>query len=319
MTPYYQDDAVIIYHGDCMDILPTLDVEAEALLTDPPYFKVKDDDWDNQWDKAAEFLEWLGDVLALSKPLLSERASVWVFASPELTSSVERLVAERFRVLNVVRWVKDAGWHKKAELAAMRRFLTPWEGIIFAEQATNGSTFGQYIHTERERASLSRSELEVALGYVSSVDPTRGTALCYRWEEGSSLPTADAYQAMRRVLGGGFLERDYTDLIEEFERERRAFTLADRGQSTDTWTFSPVAAYPGKHPCEKPEGMVGHMVSSTTRRGDLLLDPFMGSGTTLRVAKDLGRKAIGVELEERYCEIAANRMAQEVLDFGGAA
>lgn len=69
----------------------------------------------------------------------------------------------------------------------------------------------------------------------------------------------------------------------------------------------------GQHPTTKPDRLVRSFITDFTDPGDLILDPFMGSGTTLRAAKDLGRRAIGIEREEKYCEIAVKRLSQGVL------
>ncbi len=73
----------------------------------------------------------------------------------------------------------------------------------------------------------------------------------------------------------------------------------------------------GDHPCPKPLSLFRTIVERT--RAQTIVDPFMGSGTTLRAAKDLGRRAIGIEIEERFCEQAAKRLQQSVLPLGAAA
>ena len=93
-------------------------------------------------------------------------------------------------------------------------------------------------------------------------------------------------------------------------RKGRARTINDPGSKQGV-TGRRVGG--NGHPTEKPVWLMRFYIENSSQAGDTVIDPFMGSGTTLRAAKDLGRQAVGIEIEERYCEIAANRLAQGVL------
>jgi site-specific DNA-methyltransferase (adenine-specific) len=99
---------------------------------------------------------------------------------------------------------------------------------------------------------------------------------------------------------------------------QQAYSVPDRG-IPDVLQSKVGSDKVSGHPAEKPVKLLARLISiSALPLGALIVDPFAGSGTTLRAAKDAGFRAVGIEAEERYCEMAANRLAQEVLDLGSS-
>jgi site-specific DNA-methyltransferase (adenine-specific) len=91
------------------------------------------------------------------------------------------------------------------------------------------------------------------------------------------------------------------------------------GYVPNRWSgLTPNRRNAADHPTQKPIEPMRALIRALSPVGAIVLDPFVGSGTTLRAAKDECRKAIGVEIEERYCELAARRLDQGVLDFSEA-
>jgi site-specific DNA-methyltransferase (adenine-specific) len=95
---------------------------------------------------------------------------------------------------------------------------------------------------------------------------------------------------------------------------RSGVISAKRFTGNPAWNSDPEAYL---HPTQKPVPLMEALIRAMPP--DVIADPFAGSGSTLKAARLLGRRAIGVELEERYCEVIAKRLSQGVLDFGGAA
>jgi hypothetical protein len=136
-----------------------------------------------------------------------------------------------------------------------------------------------------------------------SVARPNGTRMVLTWDKGDSLGMGDLSLPWKPsteevyVLGTGFVGR-------------RNVGAVLRVQGIGPYQQARGERY---HPTQKPVDLLRTLILRCPPLA-VVVDPFMGSGTTLRAAKDCGRQAIGVELEERYCEIAAERCAQEVLE-----
>lgn len=340
MQPYYDADGVTIYHGDALEVLAILDARsADLIVADPPYFRVVDADWDDQWGADAQaFLDWLGTALDQLRRVGTDRATFATFCSHDMACGVETEMRRRFAFLNHIVWRKPAqGRLGKMDKESMRRFFPTSERIILAEQLRNpsGDLFRFIDHVNhqvaaevyadireqlvalRDRAGLTNREIDQALGKNGMSGHYFGAS---QW----SLPTAEAWATISALLAErgvtappyDAIRREFDSRRQEFDSRRREFD--SRAQHiellSDVWSFLPPhTSERGGHPTQKPLALMLHIVEMMSRPGDVVLDPFMGTGTTLRAAKDAGRVAIGIEKEERWCEFAAQRLSQGVL------
>lgn len=167
--------------------------------------------------------------------------------------------------------------------------------------------------------------------YVMAHDGLTITGAMWSFCNWRSLPVvmraaADAGWSVQSVLvwhkdwigpGGTVGLRPSYELVTLMTREN--FAIPNRSLP-DVWTEKWASHKPSGHPAEKPTKLLGRLMdASGLPRDAVILDPFVGSGSTLRAAKDRGYRAIGIEAEERWCEVAVERLSQEVFDLGEAA
>jgi DNA modification methylase len=243
MTPYYEYAGITIYHGDCREILPTLQ-KFDFLLTDPPY-GVTQNAWDNTEAVLAVFDVTKCPIVCTSQNPFS------------------------------------------AELICRYRKRFKWSDVWEKTQAT-GFLNAKVMPLRQHEDIL--IFCDGRMPFYPQIGPRIAANI---------RPHLDTVQT--GSYGKYNAKRERTIAIDE------------------TYPRS-VVKFPNSqdslHPTGKPVQLFLYLVNSYTWLGAIILDPFMGSGTTLVAAKNLGRRAIGIEIEERYCEIAAKRLSQGVFDWG---
>lgn len=261
MTPYYQDDAVTIYHGDALDVLPTLPM-VDAVVTSPPYGDIREYGGHDAVDQRA-----IMDGLV---PLVGPGGViVWNTADQVVDGSES---GDAFRL---ALHAMDAGLRLHDTMAYCR------EAVVFPD-ANRYHPAWEYVFVFSNGAP----------SHFNGIHDRPN-----RWA-GSKI------HGTRREADGSM------------GRPSRDGQLVPAVGLRFNWWVLRTAAQEGdkpEHPAVMPYSLARDHIATWTTVDALVLDPFAGSGTTLRAAKDLGRRAIGIEIEERYCEMAARRCSQEVL------
>jgi site-specific DNA-methyltransferase (adenine-specific) len=243
MTPYYEDVAVTLYHGDCIEVMAEIgDASIDAVLTDPPY------------------------------------------SSGGRRENARSIRKSMTRATEDDDWIRGDAMSTTGFIYLLRLCGIQWRRIL--KPGGHALSFIDWRMAAHLAAALETADLRQHPILV--------------WNKGK--------------IGMGAVFRNQHEFIVHVTAGNPSDP--QRRDVANVLTFPPVRD--GDHPTEKPESLLRTLLSVVCPPGGLVLDPFAGSGSTLSAARSLNLNAVGIEADERYCEVIAKRFAQGVLDFGSA-
>jgi len=333
IKPYYEDESTFLILGDCLEYLPKLEPNINLVCIDPPYHKIMEKDWkgekfewDNQWKSFVEYREWFNNISKLMKNLLADNGSLYCFADAKICAYIQIELDKYFLLQNSIIWHKPnnmaiKGWSEFRSFAPVTErllFYSNYETEFNKKDKTgletikldvnNFKSLRKYFKEFQKNINLTKKEMIKKIG--QRVDH------CFRFNSTQwDMPTKETYLELCKLpLKYDFVRKEYENLRKEYEDLRRPFNQVEN--YTDIWVH-PITSQKekrhGYHPTQKPKKIIDRIINCSSRKNDIILDCFLGSGTTARSAKDLGCKCIGIEKDEKSLEISANRMLQEVL------
>lgn len=234
LEPFYEQDGVTLYQGDCLEILPSL--TADVLITDPDY--------------------GVGIDFKRLAPTTGQNVGL---KGTRTAGDADALVTAMLRAVNLSRPCGCVFWSGS------------WTRIQGFSEAVSAADWA--IH-------------HLGIWYKPNGAGPSGNGLARRFE-----PWFWLKQGKAQRLGEWNFLPDCIDVSRVVPGHEEAMA----------------------HPTQKPMELMRRLVRFFSQEGDTIIDPFAGSGTTLRAAQELGRKAIGIELNPDYCAIAVERLSQRVL------
>ena len=302
---------VRLYHGNSLELLDAIaakypDGRFDAIFADPPYFlsnggitchagkmvKVDKGDWDVSRGPELnhEFnTEWLRRCQRVLKP----NGTIWVTGTHHVIFSIGYALQQLgFKILNDIAWEKP----NPPPNLSCRYFTHSTETVLWA--AKNEKSKHVFNYQEMRRVTGKQMK---TVWRKNEFEPQRAQ----RAQSENEISALSAFSAV---------EDPQPSTLNPLARR----SAAETAQPSSVWTLPAPSSGEkahGKHPTQKPVALVERCLLASTNEGDLVLDPFLGNGTTAVASLRLKRGCVGIELDLHHVEIAARRADREIIEI----
>lgn len=284
-----------IVEGDAVAVLQQLpDRCVDLVILDPPYWKVVNQTWDFQWRTEQDYVEWCQGWLREVARVTKRSGSLYLFGYlrnlVHLFEDVVRLGFDFRQQIVIEKGLKSLGGRKTS---TYKMFPNVTESILFFI-ADSKPIVRELLRGRQKTLGLSAKEINRRLGVKTNGG---GVWSLYTGDNIlAQVPTREMWDKLQEVLD---FQLPYEEIAQTFNIEMGI---------TDVWSDIDFYAEKRVHPTQKPADLIQRLVYASSNEGMLVLDPFMGSGTTAVVCQKMGRRYIGIENDPTYVKLAKERL-----------
>ena len=301
---------------------------ANLIIADPPYYKVKGD-FDFIWDSFEGYLKDVEKWAIECKRILSDNGTILWYGDAKNIAYAQIIFDKHFNLLNSIVW-ENTNDHKQQIRfnKDLRTFAPLTERILMYEQRgqkTGGeivfeqflkpkNPFSKYLKVEFKNAKITNKE-------IAKLFPSRTgglTGCVSNWLNGDNVITEEQYLKIREYLNNKYLLKPYEELRKEYEELRKEYEELRR-PFNNSLHLGDVIRLPNyetsnyDHDTIKPEKLTRILINTCSRKNDLVVVPFAGSGTECAMSVKEKRRFVGFEIEKKYIEIANKRVNKILL------
>lgn len=327
---YLETDVII--EGDSLTELKQKipDKVIDLVICDPPYNINK-----AEWDRIPNYIEWLGKIILELQRVLKDNGSFYLFHND--MSTIAKIMNwiesnTKFVFKQMIVWNKKfkgaknecylqgyneveglRNYQKMAEYILYYTFQDETELISIADDLNCFKDIKDYFRAEKKKSGLSNKQISIIfsdfINKKGCLD--RSVTEHYFGSKEWRFPTKEIYENVLQKTG--YFNKPYSELRQQYEELRQQYesmryTFNNQKTHHSVWNYELISNKKNGHITEKPIQLIENIIKYSSNPNQIILDPFVGSGTTAIAAMNLGRKFIGIEKDSKYVKVANERI-----------